>query len=63
MKDKKFLYISPLKDCDNEYALQMAKLIENSMLESVNLLIDFTECRVKQIYEYADKLMKEELTK
>lgn len=56
--DRTFIYISPLKDCQNQEAEELASLVERFMIESAELLIDFTQCRVKQIYEATDKFMK-----
>lgn len=56
--DRAFVYISPIKDCEDEIALQLARITERTMLENISLQIDYAECRVKQVYEYAHKLNK-----
>lgn len=54
--DREFVYLSPLKDCKNENAKQLASLVESFMLENINLQLEFIECRAKQIYDYVSKL-------
>lgn len=55
--DRQFVYFSPLKDCENASARQLASVVEKSLLENIALQIEFAECRIKQIYQYAEKLM------
>lgn len=57
--DRKFVYVSPLKDCENEAAKLVASLVEQFMISNIEMQIDLARCKIKQIYEHADKFMKE----
>ena len=57
--DRKFVYISPLKACENENARLIAGLVEQFMIENIEMQIELAQCKIKQIYKYADKFMKE----
>lgn len=54
-QDIKFVYISPLKNCENE----AAKLVEQFMISSIEMQIDLAQFKIEQIYKHADKFMKE----
>ena len=56
--NRKFIYLSPLKDCKNETAKLLASLIESFMLENISIQIDMVECKVKQAYDYTCKEME-----
>lgn len=56
--DRKFIYISPLKNCENETAAQIASLVEQFLLDNIEIQIDFAQNKVKQIYNHADEYMK-----
>lgn len=57
--DRKFVYISPLKDCENEAAKLIASLVEQFMVSSIEMQIDLAQFKIEQIYKHADKFMKE----
>jgi hypothetical protein len=57
--DRKFVYISPLKGCENENACLIAGLVEQFMISSIEMQIELVQGKIKQIYKYADKFMKE----
>lgn len=57
--DRTFVYFSPLKNCENENARQLASLVEQFLIDNIKLQIEFATCRVEQIYKHADKFMKE----
>lgn len=56
--DRGFVYFSPLKNCENENARQLASLVEQFLIDNIELQIEFAACRVEQIYKHADKFMK-----
>lgn len=53
------IYKSPLDGLENENARQLAELVEQFMVESLDMQALFIACRVRQIYDYADKQLKE----
>lgn len=57
--DRNFIYISPLKNCENETAQQIASLVEQFFMKNIEIQIGFARCQVEQIYKHADKFMKE----
>lgn len=57
--DRKFVYISPLKGRENENACLIAGLVEQFMISNIEMQIELAQCKIKQIYEHADKFMKE----
>lgn len=57
--DRKFVYISPLKGCENEAAKLIASLVEQFMVSSIEMQIDLAQFKIEQIYKHADKFMKE----
>lgn len=57
--DRKFVYISPLKNCENEAAKLIASLVEQFMVSSIEMQIDLAQFKIEQIYKHADKFMKE----
>lgn len=59
--DRSFIYFSPLKNCENKEARQLASLVELFLIDNIDLQIKFAACRVEQIYKYADKFMKRKL--
>lgn len=61
--DRKFVYISPLKGCENENARLIAGLVEQFMIGNIEMQIELAQCKIKQIYEHADKFMKERTEK
>lgn len=61
--DRKFVYISPLKDCENENACLIAGLVEQFMISNIEMQIELAQCKIKQIYKHADKFMKERMEK
>lgn len=56
--DRSFVYFSPLKNCENENARQLASLVEHILIDNIKLQIEFVACRVEQIYKHSDKFMK-----
>lgn len=58
LPDRKFIYFSPLKNCENEVAQQIASLVEQFLVKNIDIQIDFAQTKVKQIYNHADKYMK-----
>ena len=58
LPDRNFIYISPLKNCENETAAQIASLVEQFLMKNIEIQIDFARCQVEQIYKHADKFMK-----
>lgn len=61
--DRQFVYISPLKDCQNENARLLAGFVEQFMIDNIEMQIELAQCKIKQIYEHADKFMKERMEK
>ncbi len=58
--DKTFYYISPLKNCEEERAKQVANLIEASMLELIDLQIWIIQNYVSRAYDRTVKMIKSE---
>ena len=56
--DRNFIYISPLKNCENENAKLLAFLVEQFLINNIEIQIDIARCKVQQIYNHADKYMK-----
>lgn len=56
--DRNFIYISPLKNCKNGIAQQIASLVEQFLIRNIEIQIDFAHTKVKQIYNHADEYMK-----
>lgn len=56
--DRNFIYISPLKNCENETAQQIASLVERFLLDNIEIQIELAQAKVKQIYNHADEYMK-----
>lgn len=56
--DRKFIYFSPLKNCENEKAKLMASLVELFLMNNIEMQIEFAQCKVEQIYKHADEFMK-----
>lgn len=56
--DRNFIYISPLKNCENENAKLLASLVEQFLINNIEIQIDIARCKVQQIYNHADKYMK-----
>lgn len=48
-----------MKDCENENACLIAGLVEQFMISNIEMQIELAQCKIKQIYEHADKFMKE----
>lgn len=57
--DRKFVYISLLKNCENEAAKLIASLVEQFMVSNIEMQINLAQCKIEQIYKHADKFMKE----
>lgn len=56
--DRNFIYISPLKNCENEIAQQIASLVEQFLLNNIEIQIEWAQAKAKQIYNHADEYMK-----
>lgn len=56
--DRKFIYFSPLKNCENEEAKLMASLVELFLMNNIEMQIEFAQLKVEQIYKHADEFMK-----
>lgn len=56
--DRKFIYISPLKNCENGIAQQIASLVEQFLINNIEIQIELARVKVKQIYNHADEYMK-----
>lgn len=56
--DRNFIYISPLKNCENETAAQIASLVEQFLINNIEIQIELARVKVKQIYNHADEYMK-----
>lgn len=57
--DRKLVYISPLKNCENEKAKLIADFVEHFLIDSIEIQLDVIRCRVEQIYKHADAFMRE----
>lgn len=56
--NRKFIYFSPLKNCENEEAKLMASLVELFLMNNIEMQIEFAQLKVEQIYKHADEFMK-----
>ena len=54
-----FRYCSPLKDKEDGIAKQIAELVEQSMLETFDIMLKVIEARSNLFYDYAEKQLKE----
>lgn len=56
--DRNFIYFSPLKNCENETAQQIASLVEQFLINNIEIQIELAQAKVKQIYNYTNEYMK-----
>lgn len=56
--DRSFIYVSPLKNCENEVAQRIASLVEQFLIDNIEIQIELARTKVKQIYNHADEYMK-----
>lgn len=54
-----FRYYSPLTDKEEGVAKQIAELVEQSMLETFDIMLKVIEARSNLFYEYAEKQLGE----
>lgn len=56
---RRLIYSTPLKNCQNKKAQCVAELVEQLMWESLEMQADFINIKVKQIYDYMEKQIRE----